>query len=138
MEKITLTPENTLGYQLDKETFNNILSAKQTTFEVELRDDSYPDHLEHVDGCLVLNVEELPTAHYGVYFYNNGVFPYAFNEKLKYLMFIYGKKRMAVELKKREAQPGVRFRFQENAPSVHDENGDCTIWSIVYTIELLK
>ena len=138
MEKHNLTQENTLGYALDKTTFNAIQAKEMTTFEVQLREESCLDHLVHIDGTLVLEVEELPKFHYGVYYYNDGTFPYAFNENLQYLMFVYNKKRIVARITERIATPGVRFKFQDNAPSVQDDNGDCTIWSIVYRFELLK
>ncbi len=133
MDTSTITPENTLGFQVDEKTLQEFLSHKRDYFSIDLDDDTAPYLMQNVEGNLVLGVD-LPDRFYGCYYYNGGEFPYIMKKEIEYLALESGSRQIVGRIVRCVPVPHTRFRFGLNPgdPSVADPNGDCCIWTLKY------
>ena len=91
--------------------------------------------LENVGGNLALITEELPNTFHGCYFYNGGVFPYAFKDTLKIFALSDGKEEFLVRIINIDTEAGTRFNYQgAGKPIVEDPNGDSCVWEVQFDI----
>ena len=134
--KVEITPENTLGFEIEKDVYNRIIQGKQKHFTTTIDDDTQFSVLENREGILILNVEELPERYYGCNFYNGGIFPYIIRKSLKYIMLVCEGQCIVGKIVSARPEVVQRFRFGENPgdPSIADPNGDSCIWEITFDI----
>ena len=129
-----ITKENTLGFEVEKKIFTEIIKGKRNTYTVDIDDYTYRDLLKMVEDVLILRVDELPSMHHGCYYYNNGVFPFVIKESLEHIMLVCEGRSIIGKIVETKFTPKVRFRFGENPgdPSVEDPEGDSCIWSVTF------
>ena len=128
-----------LGVEVDGETYAEVRDGRMTTIDIQIDDDSASSLLKNIKGSLILNVDNLPDAFHGCYWWNGGVFPYIFNKDLEQLYLVCDGKALVLSVSSIEAVAGDRFRYgtAEHPESVLDPDGEECLWSARISFKLL-
>lgn len=120
---------------VDQEVINEAKAQDEFTIELDLDDDSYTEVIENIQGSLILTCE-LPQTYHGVYYWNNGEFPYIIKPELKRVVLVCDQEVLPMTIKSVKPQVGVRFRFDHKLKrSVEDPNGESCIWRLIFTLQ---
>ena len=121
--------------EVDSEVVEGVRKGEIRQLVLNIDDENKNYILENIDGNLILVVDELPEKYHGCYLYNNGVFPYAINSNLQFLILADGENTCLTKILEVDTEPSTRFRFQgPGKPSVEDPNGDSCIWKVLFNI----
>ena len=121
--------------EVDSEVVEGVRKGDIRQLVLNIDDENKNYILENIDGNLILVVDEMPTKYHGCYLYNNGVFPYAINSNLQFLILADGDNTCLTKVLEVDTEPGTRFRFQgPGEPSIEDPNGDSCIWKVQLNI----
>lgn len=119
-----------LGIEVGSEVLEKVRKGEVTHIAMDITEDNQNLILETIKGHLILKVA-LPDTYHSCYFYNDGEFPYAIKDSLRYAMLSAGEDDCLAAIVGFDVQPGTRFRFQgPGKPSIEDPNGDSCIWQV--------
>lgn len=134
-EKNNILEEVALTVEVDSGVIDGVRKGEITQLSLNIDDDNQNQILENVKGQLVLVIDKLPDIYHGCYLYNNGVFPYAIKEELRFIVLHNGDDHCIARILEVDTEPAIRFRFQgPGEPSIEDPNGDSCIWIIKFNV----
>lgn len=124
-----------LSVNVDEEVIDRVRKGEVRYITINITESNYRNILEHVDGNLILDVDELPNTFHSCYYYNNGVFPYVISPDLVFLVLHEEHDECLTRIIGTRTVPTTRFRFQgPGKPSIEDPNGDSCIWNVEFDI----
>ena len=133
--KIGYQEKESFAIEVEKDVIDGVLEGCITHIGLDLSEKNQSKILENIQGHLILVTDETPVRFHGCYWYNDGAFPYAIKENLKYLVLNNGDENCVVQIISINKEAGTRFRFQgPGMPSVPDPNGDSCIWELQFEV----
>ena len=134
-KKTDYQEKESFAVEVEKDVIDGVREGRITHIGLDLSEKTQSKILENIQGHLILVTDEMPVRFHGCYWYNDGAFPYAIKENLKYLVLNNGSENSVVHIISINKEAGTRFRFQgPGLPSVPDPNGDSCIWELQFEV----
>lgn len=127
--------ENAIHLEVGGKTIDKVRTGETTFIALDINEENQNFLLLNMCGNLILVIDDMPTFYHSCHFYNDGIFPYAIKDTLKYLVLNDGEKECVARIIGKETEPGVRFNYQgEGKPIEENPDGDSCVWKVVFEV----
>lgn len=127
--------ESAIHLEASGDAIDKVRTGEITYIALEIKEDNRNLLLVNIGGNLIWMTDDIPTTFHGCYFYNDGKFPYAIKDSLKYLVLIDGERECVTRIIGKETKPGVRFNYQGvGKPIEENPDGDSCVWKVVFEV----
>lgn len=127
--------EVAISLEVESDVIEEVRKGDIRRIRLEINEHNQNLILENVEGNLVLITEEMPNTFHGCYFYNNGVFPYAIKDSLKFMVLSNGEDHCLARIIDKNTEAGTRFNYKGAGQPIEEEpDGDSCIWEVLFDI----
>lgn len=120
---------------VDEGVIEKVRKGEIKYISMDIDEDSQHMFLQNIEGNLILITDEMPVTFHACYFYNNGVFPYAFKNSLDFLVLKAGEEECLVRIIGIHTEPGTRFNYKgAGEPKEENPKGDSCVWKVTFEV----
>lgn len=127
--------EFAITLEVSGDVIEKVRTGEITHLLLDINEQNQSLILENVDGNLILVVDEMPTTFHGCYLYNEGEFPYAIKDSLRFLVLANGNESFLTRIIGVQTKPTTRFHYAgAGKPIIEDPNGDSCVWEVAFEV----
>ena len=119
--------------EADSDVIESVRKGDVRCIRLEINEHNQNLILENMEGNLILITDEMPNTFHGCYLYNNGVFPYAIKDSLKFIVLSAEEDHCLTRIIDKNTEAGKRFNYKGvDQPLEEEPDGESCVWEVLF------